>query len=213
MLRSQYYNGLKQLAREVRLEYGLQSARVLRSDLRRIYGDKGIRIDLWPHTLKKLRGAYFNDELGPTVMLYKALPEDPMVFTMAHELKHHLTDSGLTLSYCDPSNQSAPVEIGAEVFAAELIYPEAQFAADLDAMSIGAGNCTPEVIVRLKHETRTTLSYSGLVKRAEFLGFSQAGALQDVKWKKLEESIFGVPLYKQIRNWRQNSPRRLGGLS
>jgi len=166
MLRSQYYEALKKLARETRAEYGLTSARVLRSDLRRIYRDQGIRIDLWDHKFTKLRGAYFNDELGPTVMLCKSLPEDPMVFTMSHELKHHLMDSELSLSYCDSSNQSEPIEIGAEVFAAELIYPEGEFAHDLQAMGISVGGCTPEAIVRLKHDTRTTLSYAGLVKRA-----------------------------------------------
>jgi len=64
---------------------------VLRSDLRRIYRTEGIRIDLWPYKFKGLRGAYFNDELGPTVLLAKGLPQDPMVFTMAHELKHHVS--------------------------------------------------------------------------------------------------------------------------
>jgi hypothetical protein len=198
MHRSQYYETLKKLERETRAEYGLPSARVLRSDLRRIYRDQGIKIHLWDYKLRKLRGAYFNDDLGPTVMLYKALPEDPMVFTMAHELKHHLVDTELSLSYCDPSNQSEAVEIGAEVFAAELIYPEAAFADDLQAMGISGGRCTPEAIVRLKRNTRTTLSYAGLVKRAEFLGFATPGALEGVKWKVLEESIFGPPLYKQI---------------
>jgi Zn-dependent peptidase ImmA (M78 family) len=199
MSRSHYYEALKNLARETRAEYGIASVRVLRSDLRRIYADQGIRIDLWDHKLKKLRGAYFNDELGPTVMLSKGLPEDPMVFTMAHELKHHLTDSDLSVSYCDYSNQTEEIEIGAEVFAAELIYPEGQFATDLQARGIAMGGCTSEVIVRLKRETRTTLSYAGLVKRAEFLGFATPGVLQGVKWKKLEESIFGLPFYKQIK--------------
>lgn len=202
MLRSQYYETLKKLARETRAEYGLTSSRVLRSDLRRIYRDQGIRIDLWDHKFTKLRGAYFNDDLGPTVMLCKGLPEDPIVFTMGHELKHHLSDSELSLSYCDSSNQSEPIEIGAEVFAAELIYPEEVFADDLLAMGVSIGGCTqgctPETIVRLKHHTRTTLSYAGLVKRAEFLGFASDGVLLGVKWKKLEESIFGPPLYKQI---------------
>ena len=82
MLRSQYYEALKQLARETRTEYGLTLPRVLRSDLRRIYRDQGIRIELWDHKFRKLRGAYFNDDLGYTVMLCKGLPEDPMVFTM-----------------------------------------------------------------------------------------------------------------------------------
>jgi IrrE N-terminal-like domain len=127
-------------------------------------------------------------------MLSKGLPEDPVVFTMAHELKHHLADSSLSISYCDYSNQMEPVEIGAEVFAAELIYPEGQFASDLRARGITAGGCTPEGIVRLKRKTRTTLSYAGLVKRAESLGFAPAGVLQGVQWKKLEEAIFGVAL-------------------
>ena len=82
--------------------------------------------------------------------------------------------------------------------AAELIYPEAAFADDLQAMGISGGRCTPEAIVRLKRNTRTTLSYAGLVKRAEFLGFAAPGALEGVKWRVLEESIFGPPLYKQI---------------
>ena len=101
-----------------------------------------------------------------------------MVFTMSHELKHHLVDADLSLSYCDPSNQSAAVEIGAEVFAAELIYPEADFAHDLANMGISMGGCNPEAIVRLKRNTRTTLSYAGLVKRAEFLGIAAPGILR-----------------------------------
>lgn len=42
-----------------------------------------------------MRGVYFNDELGIDVMVKKELPEDALVFTMAHELKHHLLDSDL----------------------------------------------------------------------------------------------------------------------
>src|SRR5437867_6070819 len=196
MFRSQYYNDLKQLAREVRQEYGLNSARVLRSDLRRIYSDQGIHIDLWPHKLRRLRGAYFNDELGPTVMLCKGLPEDPMVFTMAHELKHHIVDSGTNISLCSFENERAPIEIGAEVFAAELIFPEHEFVADLKRAGVQSGRCTAEDLVHLKRRTRTTLSYSGLAKRAELLALVPDGSLAGVKWKKLEERIYGVPFYK-----------------
>jgi hypothetical protein len=197
--RSAYYNELKERAREVRQTYGLVTPRVTRSDLRRIYKEFGIRIDLWPHKLRKLRGAYFNDEDGPTVMLSKGLPEDPMVFTMAHELKHHLLDGGVSLSYCDPSNEAEPIEIGAEVFAAELIYPEELFTAHLIERGVGRAQCKPGDLVRLKRETRTTLSYAGLAKRAEFLGFSNTGALAGVRWKKLEEDIYGIPFYRRFR--------------
>ncbi len=56
-----------------------------------------------------------------------------------------------------------------------------------------------EDLVHLKRETRTTLSYTGLAKRAEFLGFSLQGVLANVRWKKLEEDIYGPPLYKRLR--------------
>jgi Zn-dependent peptidase ImmA (M78 family) len=205
--RSDYYEQLKELARQTRVRFGFDSPRVLRSDLRRIYRVEGIRIDLWPYRLKRLRGAYFNDESGPTVMLAKGLPEDPMVFTMGHELKHHLADRGSSLSYCDSSNQSNPIEIGAEIFAAELIYPDDDFRSDLNNMGVEQHKCTAELLVRLKHETRTTLSYAGLAKRAEFMGFAETGSLAGVKWRKLEEEIYGTPIYKLLLQRRRQRAR------
>ena len=198
MNRFAYYEQMKALARQVRQEHHLESARVLRSDLRRVYRVYGIKIDLWPHRFKALRGAYFDDDLGPTVVLARHLPPEPLIFTMAHELKHHLVDRGLGLSYCDVSNQREPIEIGAEVFAAELIFPEQEFVKWLRQMGIGPRQCTPEVLVRLKQETQTTLSYAGLAKRAEFLNFAPAGSLAKVPWKKLEEQIYGEPFYKRL---------------
>jgi Zn-dependent peptidase ImmA (M78 family) len=188
---------MRALADSIRDQYGLQTARVLKSDLRRIYKDQKVRIDLWPYKLKKLRGAYFNDESGPSVLLAKGLPDDPMIFTMGHELKHHLVDREKIVSLCDPSNQSAEVEIGAEVFAAQLIYPEDMFRQDLISLGASIGSCTPAQVVALKRQSGTTLSYAGITKRAEFLGFAPQGSLAKIAWKKLEESIFGVPVYKQ----------------
>src|SRR5687767_2508627 len=104
MGRSEYYRQMRELAGQTRAHYGLTTPRVLRSDMRRIYRDQGIHIDLWPHRMKKVRGAYFDDDLGPTVMLVKGLPADPMVFTMAHELKHHLVDRGGKLALCSSMN-------------------------------------------------------------------------------------------------------------
>src|SRR5438132_12672334 len=162
MNRHEYYEQKKELALQTRAHYGLDSPRVLRSQLRAIYKHHGIAIDLWSCKFKKLRGAYFNDDAGPTVMLAKGLPEDPMVFTMAHELKHHLVDSGTNISLCSFENERAPIEIGAEVFAAELIFPEHEFVADLKRAGVQSGRCTAEDLVHLKRRTRTTLSYSGL---------------------------------------------------
>lgn len=196
--RSQYYDQMKQLARSTRVTYGLTTPRVQKSDLRKIYRDQGIRIDLWPHRMREVRGAYFNDDLGPTVMLVKGLPDDPMIFTMAHELKHHLVDRDLEVACCSDRNINQHIEIGAEVFAAELIFPEDDFLAALAMKGISTGNCTPEALVHLKHETRTTLSYAGLAKRAVFLELASPDAFDGVRWKKLEESLFGEPLYKKI---------------
>jgi hypothetical protein len=132
-------------------------------------------------------------------MLSRGLPEDPMVFTMAHELKHHLFDRDLPVACCSERNINEHIEIGAEIFAAEFIFPEADFVSVLEAKGITAGTCTAEAIVHLKHDTRTTLSYAGLAKRAAFLGLAPQGSLDGVKWKKLEEQIFGEPFYRRLR--------------
>lgn len=194
---------MKILAREVRAEFGLTTPRVLRSDLRRIYQKHGIKIDLWPPQaggpckLRNIRGAYFNDEFGPCVMLDRRLPEDPRVFTMAHELKHHLLDKDWSVSYCGTDNEKTVGEISAEVFAAELIYPEGDFARDLEQRGIVLGQCKAIDIVHLKHDVQTTLSYTGLAKRAVFLNFTPMGIFDKVQWKKLEEQVYGVPFYKR----------------
>jgi len=200
--RSDYYSDMKKLARDTRSQYGLDSPRVLKSQLRKIYSDLGIRIDLWPHKMRTVRGAYFNDDLGPTVMLAKGLPDDPMIFTMAHELKHHLVDRDLPIACCSDRNINEHIEIGAEIFAAELIFPEQDFFDALTVQGVTARNCTPEALVTLKHETRTTLSYTGLAKRAAFFGLAEPDAFDGVKWKKLEEHLYGEPLYKRLRRRR-----------
>lgn len=98
-MRSAYYAQMRELAQKVRVENDLTTPRVTRSDMRKIYKAHKIKLDYWPHRFKGLRGAYFNDELGPTVMIAKGLPDDPTIFTMGHELKHHLMDRDLPISY------------------------------------------------------------------------------------------------------------------
>lgn len=216
MTRFEYYERLKLLAQRLRKSYGLDTPRVLRSDLRRICRSEGIRrIDLWPHNFKKLRGAYFNDDLGPTILLAKNLPEEPRIFTMGHELKHHLVDKDSpvfadktsALSFCDTSNGSDPIEIGAEVFSAELIFPEQDFMDWLAKRNVKTGGCTPEILIRMKRDTKTTLSYAGLTKRAVRLKFSAKDAFVNVRWKKLEEKLYGEPVYKRFRHFGKTALR------
>lgn len=205
MDRSRYYESMKCLAREVRKRFGCCSPRVTRSDLRKIYRAEEIRIDLWPHKLRKLRGAYFckTKECGPSVLLAKGLPEEPMIFTMAHELKHHFADQGTELSFCDVSNETNYIEIGAEVFAAELIFPEQDFVAAAMSCRVERGNVRASDVVRLKRETRTTLSYASLVKRLHFLGYARAETFKGIKWKKLEEELYGEAPYKRFVRGRK----------
>jgi len=149
---------LKVLARRVRAENGLTSARVLQTDLRRIYFKNGIEIDYWPYPFKSLRGAFMCDAIGTTVMLAQNLPNDPMVFTMAHELKHYLTDRHLKLSYCDQSDITKAIEIGAEVFASELLFPDHLFVDYMSRMNVRRHQCSQQTLVELKLQTRTSLS-------------------------------------------------------
>lgn len=207
MKRSEYYEELKALARDIRANFQLSTPRILISDLRRIYKHYGIQVDLWPRPgvstnvkLKGLRGAFFYDEHGASVLINRFLPEEPKIFTMGHELKHFLKDRHLGVLWCGEDNQQDVIEIGAEIFAAELIFPDNDFKDSLYQMGIRQGECTPETLVRLKHETRTTLSYAGLVKKANFFGFASQDSLQGIKWKKLEEKIYGLPLYKRLDN-------------
>src|SRR5919112_6795719 len=187
MNRHAYYEDLKLLAREVRAEHGLSSPRVLPSDLMKIYSYYGIEVDEWPYRFRNLRGAFIDDDLGPTVMIAKGLPQDPMVFTMAHELKHFFRDRDLGISYCDQSNLKKSLEVGAEIFAAELLFPDRDFMSHMNAMGIRRDQCLPKTLIQLKRKTGTTLSYAGLAIKAERLGYAPSHSLTTIKtWRRLE---------------------------
>lgn len=189
MTRHEFYESMKELARATRAVHGITTSSVTRSDMRRLFRKFGVRIDLWHGQFKTVRGAYFRDDLGPTVMLAKGLPPDPMIFTMAHELKHHLVDTQDNFCAASPSETNER-EIGAEVFAAEFLFPEADFDARLAAMDVKRGQLTAEALVKLKVSSRTTLSYAGLVKRAVFRHFCRPGALDGVRWHELERTLY-----------------------
>jgi len=206
----QYYEDLKKLARDQRAFFGLKSSRMTITQMRKIYQYHGVSFDLWPFPgierppLKSLRGAYLSLDEGPCVFVSRKLPAPQRIFTMAHELKHHLVDKDTVDSFCYEENVPALIEKGAEVFAAELIYPEADFAKDLKSRGIKIGECTAEDIVHLKHQNETTLSYTSLAKRAEFLGFAPPKSLPTTGWLKLEESLYGIPFYRRIYKDRRS---------
>lgn len=196
---------MKKLAANVRKEHKLTTSRVLPSDLKIILKAEGVsEIVLFPG-FKNLRGMYYFEGKLPIVAVKKDLPRDPYAFTLGHELKHHLVDQHLLSKdfdsmVCTTKNQEEMIEIGAEVFSAELLYPEELFLHDIFAQGVGSSGCKPEDLVYLKKATDTTLSYSGLAKRATLLRLVTPGSLDNIPWKKLEEEIFGEPIYKQWAN-------------
>ena len=190
------------LAEATRANYGFAGPRITRSDMRVVYKDQGITIDYWPYKLRRLRGSYHNDQYGVTVMVAKNLPDDPAIFTLAHELKHHLVDQDKMVALCDASNSNELIEIGAEVFAAEFLLPSGLVATWFESRTIGRGQLTAEDLVRFKRESATTLSYAGLVKHVEHLHLTTRGQFAGIQWKKLEESIYGLPFHKRYARRR-----------
>ncbi|XDD52212.1 ImmA/IrrE family metallo-endopeptidase [Leptospira sp. WS92.C1] len=204
MSRSEYYESLKKLAIKVRKDHNLASSRILPSDLKQVLKAEGVSEIVLFHDFKNLRGAYLLEDGLPIVVVKKNLPRDPYAFTLGHELKHHLVDQEYGSLVCTNKNISEAIEIGAEVFSAEFLYPEEMFIKDLLSQGIGHDGCSPENIVNLKKETDTTLSYAGLAKRAVFLKLAKPGTFDNVSWKKLEEELFGVPVYKTWTNRRKD---------
>lgn len=191
----------KQLALEIRKKYGLTSSRVMVSDLKKICRQEGIdKIDYWDKFKgTRLKGAYFNDEYGKTMVINKKIIKqtEPKVFTIAHELKHHLVDKVVGVSFCSDDNEKKDVERAADAFASELIYPRALFIQHMTERGIELGNCTAMDIICLKHETQTTMSHSALAIKASQLGFCRAKDLDKVKWHNLRDQHY--PEYVRFR--------------
>jgi Zn-dependent peptidase ImmA (M78 family) len=182
-----YYYEMRGLAQEVRARNEIEGPDVSMREMWRTFRAEGIEELHFRHGFKQLRGAYFNDEYGVTVMLAGGLPDEPTIFTMAHELKHHLVDSESGTVLCRTDEQMRRVEIGAEVFAAEFIYPEKDFVYDLFRLLRGMPqSVTPELLTELKRKTQTTLSYAALAKRAVLLRLADEKAFKGVRWRALE---------------------------
>jgi|GEM_PF-2048901 len=168
--RTEYYRKMTDLAQEQRSLFGIQGAKISRTDFRKIYKHYGIELSQWPlpnmsgKPLKKLRGVYFPDLHGKPSVLAARLPEEPYIFTLAHELKHHLMDRDSAGAFCLSEVRDEVKEIGAEVFAAEFIYPTKLFFDDLNKLGVTKGQCTARDLVVLKHQTNTSLSYASLAK-------------------------------------------------
>src|SRR5581483_8430769 len=106
---------MRELALEVRARNGIEGSDLSMRDMWPIYCEEGLEKLDFRHGFKDLRGAYFTYDCGVTVMLGGGVPDEPTIFTMAHELKHHLVDSEAGSVVCRTDDQTKRIEIGAEV--------------------------------------------------------------------------------------------------
>jgi len=114
--------------------------------------------------------------------------------------QHHYLDQQQILNgqiECGDYNANELIEKGAEVFAAEFIYPELEMRQLIGQMGITGHTCTPEVVVEFKRACRACVSYTFIVKRFTRFDLCRRDAFSKVQFTKLEEQLHGLPIYKR----------------
>jgi Zn-dependent peptidase ImmA (M78 family) len=210
MFRSEYYAVMKALAAEKRAVYNVTTQDIGLQFIRGIYKAEGVTIDLWD-VAARIKGAYMCDDGDPSVLINRKLPKEPRVFAMVHELKHHYCDRRAIANgqiKCGDYNANEAIEIGAEIFAAEFIFPESEFLQAVENEGIEAGKCTAEDVVKLKHSCGAPVSYKFLQKRLEWFEIIEPQHFAKVQFQKLEEQLYGLPIYKQDWFKRRRAMRR-----
>lgn len=196
---SELYAQARQLAREKRAALGIRTQDINIPLLKKICKEEGIKVDTVAKIGTRIRAAYFCDEDGCSILLKKDLPREPKIFALIHELKHHYLDRELIEEgkiQCGDYNANKTIEIAAEVFAAEFLFPEAEMLELLSSLGIGKGACTKEHVVEIKRAAPAPVSYIFIRKRLARLRYIQKEEYADVQFQKLEEEIH-PPLYKQ----------------
>ena len=199
MSRTAYYEEMMKLAREKRSEHGVDTSHFGLRELRSIYKREGIRLDKYPLP-RKIKALYMCDGGDCSVAFQDSLPYEPKLFALVHELKHHYCDQadlGAGALHCGDYDANELIEKGAEVFAAEFIYPESEFADDLQQLGITVSQASD--IVRIKRSCKAKISYHFIRKRLERLKLMSPGQFDDIQFKKLEEQIYGVPFRPRRR--------------
>lgn len=207
--RSDYYRQCRTVAQAKRAHHCVRTDSLNLVVMQNIYRAEGISIDRRKLKGNRIKAAYYCDNNDFSVLVNKSLPKEPKLFALAHELKHHYMDRELIATgvmECGDYNAHEVIEKGAEVFAAEFVYPEAEMRQLIGEMGITSLTCTAETIVEFKRECRACISYTFIVKRFTRFGLCQRGVFDKVQFTKLEEQIFGLPIYKQ--DWFQRYRNR-----
>jgi len=197
MRNAEYYEALKKLAREKREFYNVNTLAFGIREAKAVFKAEKVRIDYWPLPWK-IKALYMCEDGDCSVAIQKNLPDEPKLFALIHELKHHYCDRESMINEiisCGDYNANELTEIGAEMFAAEFIFPEADFADHIK--SLGIVNWKESNVVHLKRNCRAKISYTYICKRLEHLGLISPGQFKSVQFKKLEEQMFGVPFYRR----------------
>ena len=200
MSRTDYYQKMRQLAQAKRTEYGVNTSSLNLTMIRKIFKSEGITIDSRELKGRKIKAAYFCDDDDCSVLLNKNLPELPRLFALVHELKHHYEDQEAIRGgdiHCGDYNANELIEKGAEVFAAEFIYPESEMLELAEKLGIDSKSCAPAKIVEFKRACKAKLTYQFITKSFERYGFWKPQNHPGIQFQKLEEQLHGTPLYKQ----------------
>jgi Zn-dependent peptidase ImmA (M78 family) len=198
MDRQLHYQRIRDLARRKRTEHAVQTGSFGVREIRAIYRKERVLIDIrkLPSCLKAI---YLVQDGEASVAVQKDLPDEPKIFALMHELKHHWFDQELIKSEafsCGDYNANELEEKGAEVFAAEFIYPDAELFDDLQTCNGSVWR--PEDIVRFKRDhCRAKVSYTFIRKGLERRGLIKPKEFADVRFQKLEHEIYGLPFYRQ----------------
>jgi len=194
-----YYKWMHQLAAEKRREHSLITTNINLSTIRKVYKTEGIIIDSCKGKLRKLKAAYFCDDDGCSVLLNMKLPKEPRLFAMLHELKHHYVDQDNLMCCCQEVYDSSPViEIGAEVFAAEFIFPEEEFREYVSGF-LQTSRVKAEDIVHMKYHSPAHVSYQFLQKTLERLKYIEKGEFKNIQFMNLHAQIYGKSYYRSRR--------------
>ena len=206
--RSDYYDDMRTLAHEKREKHDVVTSSLNLNTVAAIYRKEVIRIDRRPLKSPRIRAAYFCEDGDCSVLVKSTLPREPKIFALVHELKHHYRDR-VKIERCEircgDYNAHELIEKGAEVFAAEFIYPENEMRTLAAQLGLRIGRCTPEDICRFKKECPAPISFQFILKRFERFGFFAKGAYASVQFKNLFESLY-PPIYKQP--WFQSMRQR-----
>ena len=202
MANASHFDDLKKLARKKRILHKVDTAAFGLQDVRAIYKAEGIKIDYYPLP-NKIKALYMCDDGYCSVALQKKLPDEPKIFALLHELKHHYCDQEILTNgylHCGDFNMKDPIEIGAEVFAAEFIYPIKEFAHDVSLLNIQEWSETD--IINFKRNCKAKVSYAYICRRLtelRLIGFNQ---FKGVQFQKREYEIFGLPYHLRARRSR-----------